>query len=233
MVKKELIEKSPLRSLEKATSGGLGKGNIAILASKKGLGKTACLVHIATDKLLRERHVIHVSFSSRVDHIMSWYEDIFSEVSKLRDLSNAMEVHDELIKNRVVMNFSLDMSIDHVLDSLKAMIENGLENTDAIIVDGYDFSSVKANDIAKIKDFASDKDVEIWMSDSYVNEPFVDENGIPTNLKPVLDTVAVILTMKAQADHMELHLVKDHDNLVADKDLKLKLDPKTLLISEV
>ena len=83
MVKSELIKRSPLRILEKSIHGGLGKGNIGIIASRKGIGKTACLVHIATDKLFQNKPVIHVSYSSRVDYIISWYEDIFKEISNL------------------------------------------------------------------------------------------------------------------------------------------------------
>ena len=71
MIKAELNKRSPLRIFEKSIHGGVGKGNVGVLASRKGVGKTACLVHIATDKLFRDKHVIHVSFSSRVDHIVS------------------------------------------------------------------------------------------------------------------------------------------------------------------
>ena len=77
MVKEELIKRSPLRVFEKSIHGGLGTGNIGVLASPKGVGKTACLVHIATDKLFQGKYVIHVSYSSRVDYIITWYEDIF------------------------------------------------------------------------------------------------------------------------------------------------------------
>ncbi len=45
MVKSELINRSPLRILEKSIQGGVGKGNIGVIASRKGVGKTACLVH--------------------------------------------------------------------------------------------------------------------------------------------------------------------------------------------
>ena len=82
MVKSELIKRSPLRLLEKSIHGGVGKGKIAAIASRKGVGKTACLVHIATDKLFQGKHVIHVSFSSKVDYIIGWYEDIFKEILK-------------------------------------------------------------------------------------------------------------------------------------------------------
>ena len=79
MVNTEIIQRSPIRNLEKSIHGGLGKGNIGVLASRKGVGKTACLVHIATDKLLQGKPVIHVSYASRVDYIITWYEEILKE----------------------------------------------------------------------------------------------------------------------------------------------------------
>ena len=96
MIKRELNERSPLRILEKSTHGGLGKGNIGLICARKGVGKTACLVHIATDRLLRGLQVIHVSFAADTQHIMTWYEDIFSEIARRFSLDSARQVHDEI-----------------------------------------------------------------------------------------------------------------------------------------
>ncbi len=231
MVRKELNEKSPLRSLEKAVQGGLGKGNIAVIASKEGVGKTACLVHIAIDKLMRDRHVIHVSYANKVDHIVNWYEDIFKEISKKRDLENAMDVHNDLIHNRVIMNFNQkSVSVKQVLASIKAMMDNGQTGTDAIIVDGYNFTEGSAEEIKAFKAFAVESDIELWFSDSYPEESYLDDKGIPMNLTKDLDDISVIMTMKNE-NGMVLKLVKDHEKIVSE-DLHLKLDPKTLLIAE-
>jgi len=232
MVRTELTEKSPLRSLDKAVRGGLGKGNIAVIASKEGVGKTACLVHIATDKLLREKHVIHVSYANRVDHIVNWYEDIFKEISKKRELENAMKIHDDIIHNRVIMNFNQrGVSVNQVLDSVKAMMDNGQTGTDAVIIDGYNFTLGSAEDIKAFKAFAKEADIELWFSDSYPEgSDYQDERGIPLNLTKDLDDISVILTLKNE-DGMVLKLVKDHEKIVSE-DLQLKLDPKTLLIAE-
>jgi hypothetical protein len=234
MVKKELTEKSPLRSLEKAVNGGLGKGNIAVIASKQGIGKTACLVHIATDKLMRNKHVIHVSYANKVDHIVNWYEDIFTEISKKRSLEGAMDVHNDIIHNRVIMNFSQKgIPVGQVLASVKAMMDNGQVGTDAIIIDGFDFTIGTAEDIKKFKDFALKEQIELWFSDSYKGEEnFQDERGIPKNLVKALDDISVVLTLRAEQNYMVLKLVKDHKSIVSE-DLQLKLDPKTLLIAEV
>lgn len=234
MVKTELTNKSPLRSLEKAVQGGVGKGNLAVIASRKGIGKTACLVHIATDKLMQNKHVIHVSYANRVDHIMNWYEDIFKEISKKRDLENAMDVHNEIIRNRVIMNFNQNgVSVEQVVASVKAMMDNGQLGTDVVIVDGYDFTKGTAQDIKTFKAFAEDCGIELWFSDSYPEGgDYLDERGIPVNLLKDLDDISVIVTLKADQGFMILTLVKDHEKLVSE-DLSLKLDPKTLLIAEL
>ena len=82
MIREELIRRSPFRILEKSIHGGVGKGNIGMIAARKGVGKTACLVHLATDQLFQNKYVIHVSFSPDTSHIISWYEDIFEEIAQ-------------------------------------------------------------------------------------------------------------------------------------------------------
>jgi hypothetical protein len=233
MVKSELIKRSPLRRLEKSMHGGLGEGNIGIIASRKGIGKTACLVHIATDKLFQDKPVIHVSYSSRVDHIIQWYEDIFKEIAKKRQLESAVDVHDEIIRNRVIMNFKQEgTKTDQVLKSLEAMIVNGQFAAKTIIVDGFDFSLFCMDDLARFKKFALDLGLEVWFSASLKGEePVFNEKGVPFLLESCLEKVDVLVTLRFQDDYVQLNLIKAQQPSVP-VDLKLKLDPKTLLISE-
>jgi hypothetical protein len=233
MVKAELIRRSPLRILEKSLHGGLRDGNVGVLASRKGIGKTACLVHIATDKLFQDKPVIHVSYASRVNYIITWYEDIFKEIAKKRQLEAAFDVHDEIIRNRVIMNFSQDAAnTDQVLKSIEAMIDCGKFAADTVMVDGYDFRKSACEDLQKFKEFAQRVGVRVWFSASLKKEePLFDEKGIPYELKGCLDQIDVLITLAYQEDHVRLRLVKDYD-FPPPGDLKIKLDPKTLLISE-
>ena len=232
MVRSELNERSPLRVFEKSINGGVGKGHIGVLASKKGVGKTACLVHIATDKLFRDRHVIHVSFSQKVDHIINWYEDIFKEIARKRDLEDAVDVHDEIIKNRVIMNFnSQGTTIDQVLTSLRAMITDGNFPADSVIFDGYNLGGAAQEDFDKVKAFAKEVNIEIWFSASLKGEnPVFNTNGVPADLESRINDLDVLITLKYQGDHIHFQVIKDHDNL-EPKEMMLKLDPKTLLIA--
>ncbi len=235
MIKQELLKKSPLRKLDNSIHGGVGAGRIGIIASRRGIGKTACLVHIATDKLMAGKHVIHVSYAKNTDHIIRWYEDIFKEISAKRNLENAMMVHDEIIHNRVIMNFSQKGTVvKQVIASLTAMIVHGQMETDVVVIDGFDFTAATEQDVIEFRNFAADRKVELWFSDDYHREDMdgaiLNEKGIPMNLVPYLELIDVIITLKAEKDALHLYLVKDHDKFVG-ADLPLRLDPKTLLIA--
>ncbi len=233
MVRAELIKRSPLRILEISLQGGLGKGNIGILASRKGVGKTACLVHIATDKLFQGKSVIHISYSSRVDYIITRYEDIFKEISKKRQLENAVDVHNEIIRNRVIMNFKQEgMHTGQVLKSVEALISQGQFAAEAVIVDGFDFSMSCQEDFRLFRDFAERLQLEVWFSASLKGEePIFDESGIPLLLKGCLEEVAVLITLGFSEGYVRLNLAKNHDAPPAGE-LPLRFDPKTLLIIE-
>ncbi|HEX3018833.1 MAG TPA: hypothetical protein VHP36_00960 [Chitinispirillaceae bacterium] len=231
MVKKELITRSPLRILEKSTQGGVGKGNIGVIAARKGVGKTACLVHIATDQLFQGKHVIHVSFASDTSHIVSWYEDIFQEISRRYKLDCTMDVHDDIIRHRVIMNFRQDgVQADQVQKGVRSMIQDGNFTADLVIVDGYDFSKVSAEEFSSFKKLAEDLGIEIWFSATlHRDSSFV--NGIPSVLIPMIKSIAILIMLEPREGHIYLKLVKDHDITPAEE-LHLKLDPHILLIAE-
>ncbi|MGC9311685.1 MAG: hypothetical protein ACP5IA_03260 [Sediminispirochaetaceae bacterium] len=234
MVKSELIKRSPLRIFEKSIHGGVDKGQIGVLASKKGVGKTACLTHIAVDKLFQDRRVIHVSFATSVEHIINWYEDIFKEIAKKRNLENAVEVHDEIIKNRVIMNFNQDrISMDQVIKSLEALINDGNFPADAVIFDGYNITDESRSDLETIREFARRLKLEIWFSLSLQEEQkeLLNEKDIPIILEKLIDNVDVLINLRHSGDYVHLQVAKDHE-LIENREIALRLDPKTLLIAE-
>jgi hypothetical protein len=233
MIRNELVKRSPLRILEQSMHGGLGKGNIGVIAAPKGVGKTACLVHIATDQLLEGKQVIHVSFSSATDHIISWYEDIFEEIAKRYRLDGSMEVHDDIIKHRVIMNFKQDkVSARKVQYSLRAMINEGRFHADVVVVDGYDFEKAGIDEIQSFRQFALEAGIELWFSASFRdNGPDSTVNGIPDVLNKFLGEISVFIELEACGKYINLKLIKDHETFPAS-DLHLKLDPQILLIAE-
>jgi hypothetical protein len=233
MVKQELIRRSPLRILEQSIHGGVGAGNIGVIAARKGVGKTACLVHIATDQLFQEKHVLHVSFSDSTEHIVSWYEDIFKELARRFDLDCTMEVHDSIIKNRVIMNFRQDgIHITEIEKSIRTLIDDGGFAANTMIVDGYDFTRSSTEELREFRTFAKALELDLWFSVTLPEETARREDEtLPETLRAVADELAVVVCLRPTDSFIRLELVKDHDAPTV-ADMHLKLDPATLLIAE-
>jgi len=233
MLKQELIKRSPLRILEQSTHGGLGRGNIGVIASPKGVGKTACLVNISLDTMLQGKQVLHISFSEDAHHIISWYENIFRELSSCFGLDRASDIFDECRKNRIIMHFAqAGMQITAIEKSIETLITNSHFNAQTIIIDGYNFKKSSSDDMLEFKRFAEKLDCELWFSASVPegNGGF-DGSSVPQVLEPFINELAIIICLQPHDRFIRINLIKDHATMVRS-DLHLKLDPGLLLITE-
>ncbi len=232
MLKEEFSGRSPVRILERSTHGGVGKGNIGVFASRKGVGKTACLVHVATDRLIAGAHVIHVSFADSPQHIIDWYEDIFDEIARRANLDGAKELHDDVVRNRIVMNFRQDgIHITEIRSRIHTLIEQGRFAADTMVIDGYDFSRSDAAEIAEFRRFAAEHGLELWFSATVPpGESDWDGLSVPRCLSHVVAEIAVCICLKPENGLVRLRLVKDHD-AEPRTDLHLTLDPHILIMN--
>jgi hypothetical protein len=233
-INEELLLRSPLRILEKSTQGGVGKGNIGIIGARKGVGKTACLVHIATDQLLQGKNIIHVSFAPDTSHIVAWYRDMFEEIARRYKIEGAMDVYEQITRNRVIMNFKQGgIDINRVLNSVKSMISDGHFTANAVVIDGYDFTKSTSEEFSAFKNFAMELQIELWFSATTRREdPRKDDKGVPLVLSPFMGNTAILILMEPREGYVHLHLVKDHDIFPSPDSLHLKLDPQVMLIAE-
>jgi KaiC/GvpD/RAD55 family RecA-like ATPase len=212
----------------------LKAGEIGIIASQTGIGKTSVLVQLALDKLLQGKKIIHVSFTQHSHYVLSWYEDIFNEFISKKNLENTAEVKNDVVRNRVLMNFNQDgISKDQIIKSLRAMIVEGGFTADAVIIDGFDFSRTDRERIANVKAFARELDLSVWYSctvkDEGPHQAQYDKQNIPLVLKDIAGLIDVVIVLDPKPDHIELTVSKDRD-AHDTKEMAMRLDPKTLLI---
>jgi len=233
MILSELIQRSPIRIFEQSIHGGLKPGEIGIITSPNGVGKTSVLVQLALDKLLQGKKVIHVSFTQHIHYVPVWYEDIFDEFISKKNLENAADIKNDLVKNRVLMNFNQDgMTKDQIIKSLRAMILEGGFKAEAIIIDGFDFSRTTKESIANVKAFATEMGVSVWYSCSVKDEGSqYDKENIPLLIGAFADIIDVVIVLQPKPDHIELSISKDRGSIIS-KPMAMRLDPKTLLILE-
>lgn len=230
----QLTSLSPLRVFNEAIGGELGKGNVGVLVSRRGVGKTACLVHLAIDKLMRGEHVIHVSFNGNVEHVINWYKEVYRELTVGASLDDASAVYNSILTNRVVMNFSQeDVPVAKVLNSLETLIKQGSFKADAVLFDGYKLTTAAEEDVKAIKKFAKEIGIEVWFSVSPVRpDAVIDGFGVPNTLdayRPMID-VLIGLKYDETKDRVVMTCVHAHGQDLK-KPIGVDLDPKTMLIS--
>ncbi|MCQ2613988.1 MAG: hypothetical protein MJ183_10355 [Treponemataceae bacterium] len=225
MVKEELIERSPVRSIEKSVNGGLKAGEIGVLTSKKGLGKTSVLVQLGLDMLLQDKVVVHVSFNQHSNYVITWYENIFNEMAKKKNLADAEDVKAELVRKRVILNFSPDaVSAASIVKALAALKAGGIAAA-CLVIDGLDVNRVTAADLAELKAYGKEADMNIWFS--FNSDADSVEAAFGADVAKEINTV---INLEQKADTIQMKVLKAHDAPV--ENVTLKLDSKTLLISD-
>jgi len=232
MLKEDLIKRSPVRVLEKSIHGGLGKGNLGVVTARQGVGKTACLAHMAIDKMMRGQNVLHISFTNDPHHVENWYRQLFDELADQYKLNQAYDVFDEIRNHRLIINFKhQNITFDHIRKMINE-IEGGSDfSPDIIIVDGRDIEQLSPETLSGWKEFAKNQNAAIWFAAILHRENLqLDERGIPFPVNRFTDLFSVIIMLEPKHDYIDMKLLKDHDSDDIDK-LRLKLDPHTMLIS--
>ena len=232
MLRTELIKRSPIRILENTLHGGLGKGCLGVFTARKGVGKTASMVHVATDKMLREQKVIHISYADDPKHIESWYNQVFQEVARQYKLDNAYEIYEELLQRRLILHFKQkDVPFSQIKETYTQITKSASFTPQTIFVDGFPFENATKEQLIEWQQFAADLNVEIWFSATMHRHNLqLDERGIPAPVNRFYDFFAVIIILDPKEDFIDFNLLKAHnaENL---RKLRLKLDPRTLLIA--
>jgi hypothetical protein len=238
MYRKDVNEQSPIRILDQSIHGGLGKGNLGVVMARAGVGKTACLVQIGLDDLMREKPVLHVAIDQGIDHVQSWYDALFEDLTIQNDLDDAPAVHAMIAKHRIIVSFmDHDLWPERLEKTVKMFTEHADFKPAAILVDGYSWAehstAENAAMIGSFKSFAKMVGAELWMS-AQTHRGSTGEH--PTKLvSPCAELdqlIDVALFLEPDGDDVAVRLLKDHGDAEVP-DIHLHLHPDTLrLVAE-
>ncbi len=224
--------RSPLRMFEKAIDGGIGKGNIAVVLSRAGVGKTAFLVGIAVDALLQGRKVMHISTEESVEKLRAFYDEIFNLMCESLHLENRLQKHLELERNRQILVYNRkNFTLDKLTETATFLNEIAHFSPDVVIMDGTPrFEHSERWEIEGIKKLAASWEAEVWTSAQVHRDgQDHDDRGVPVEVAKYDDLIDVITLLEPQHTHVHVRILKDHDKTDAPN-LNMELDPKTLLL---
>jgi hypothetical protein len=226
MYQKFLTARSPLRVLEKGLHGGLGKGNLGLVLAGHGIGKTAFLVGVALDELLRGGHVLHVAIDQTVAHTRTYYDTLFEELASKAKLDDAPVLHADADRRRSIRALTSDsFSAAKLREAVK--IEQETAGAPAlVIVEGFDATRGRRDELLEMKALAQELGAEIWLS---VACPGEEVKELPGPLAAARDAFGVILALEPDGKSVALRALKDHESPNPGA-LRVALDPRTLLL---
>ncbi|NQU14450.1 MAG: hypothetical protein HQ561_09890 [Desulfobacteraceae bacterium] len=227
---KDFISVSPLRILEKSSRKELGPGNLGVLIARAGVGKTACLIHIAFDKIFRKERLVHISLEEGPEKVMSFYDVIYRDLVQALGFTDGDELRMMIDRNRMILAY-LNQSFD--VDRLRTNLMNLTENLEfrpnALIVDGLDFEKAERIIFEGLQGIAEEFQLEIWLSArSHRHVTQTNERGIPYPCHELDDLFSLIIQLQPEPTGVFLRLLKDHDTPTIS-DASVRLDPNTFL----
>ena len=230
MRRRELNERSPVRLLEASIHGGLGGGNIAAVVARHGVGKTAFLVGVALDDLMRGRKVLHVSLEEDSDRVHAFYDEVFNDLAHERELEDVWKVRLEMERNRRIHCYrGGTFSLEKLRGAIAFMREHGDFTPVSVMLDGFPFEDADPAQLDELREIAKELDAEIWMTAVTHRESENGSGGYPEPIDRFAGKLDVILQMGHDTRAVHIELLKDHDNPDVS-DLKLALDPTTMLL---
>jgi len=232
MHRKELNERSPLRIFEKSIHGGLGRGNLGVVVARHGVGKTAFLVGVALDDLMRGRKVLHVALRQPMNKVREFYDEIFLDLAQTARLDDHFTTLREIERNR---NIHAYMGSTFTMAKLLADIAMLREYADfvpsAVLIDGCDFDALSPALLAEFRKLARDLDAEMWMTAVTHREARFNERGIPEPVSHYENDIDVIVRLAHDGKAVHVHLLKDHENPRVSE-AGVALDPTTMLLMQ-
>jgi hypothetical protein len=232
MQKVDFIKKNPLRVLNPLTPETLPDHRMGLIMARAGLGKTAILVQIAMDSMLRDQKVLHVSVGEGLEKAKAWYEDVFKYIAVGYRLDNAVEIGEELMRSRMIMTFKeSSLSRPKLEERLNDLISQNIFRPDIVLIDGYDFAGSNYDSVMDLKEMMAAMNVQGWFSAlRHRDDERVSSAGVPAPCHEVDGLFDTIILLQPEKDAILLNIIKDEYDGAAGK--VLNLEPSTMMVKE-
>jgi AAA domain len=229
MIKKDLILRNPLRFLENDTGDILPEGGFGAVLARAGVGKTAILVQLSLNMLLKGKNVLHISLEDPVKKLTLWYKEVFQHLTKQYGPAEVSPIWDAVIHRRFIMTFRVEgFSSSKLEERMTDLKEQNIFSPQAVIIDGFNFKEDSRAPLSDLKRLAEKHALHVWFSAKTHRHQKPGPEGIPSPLSDIIDLFDLVIQLNPEGK--EIH-VKTLKGKIADIDQHtLLLDPSTMLV---
>lgn len=225
-----IVNQNPLRVLK---AGLDNTKQMGLVMARAGLGKTALLVQIALDSILRGERVVHISIGESMEKTRSWYDDIVQSIVKDTSISKSQELIDMVKTHRMIMTFKEStFNRPKLEERLNDLILQDIFRPNVLILDGFDFAGASRQDLADISELAATMNLQVWFSAvSHREDNRVSEAGVPAPCHEVDDLFDTVILLKPEQDVITLDVIKNN-GVSTDNVAGLSLNPSTMMVNQ-
>ena len=229
MLKKELLFRNPLRLMEYETEDVIQSGGFGAVLARSGVGKTALLVQLAMDSLLRNKNVLHISLNDSVKKVCLWYEEVFRNIADQKNIRQIEQLWEAIVPHRLIMTFKIDsFSVPKLEERMTDLIEQNIFLPQVILIDGLSFDKDTRKSLTELKKLAESRFIHIWFTVRTHRHDEHDPDGMPDSFLHLADLFDVIIQLQPKGKEIHVKTLKGVP-LACDYP-ELILDPSTMLV---
>jgi hypothetical protein len=231
MLKKEIIYRNPLLNLGYEHEDILPNGGLGAVLAHAGVGKTALLVQLALNMMIREESVLHVSLQDAVSKVDVWYHELFHNIAGKFSEAEIQEYWDTIQSYRFIMTFRVEtFSVPTLEERLTDLMQQNIFKPHTVIIDGLKFDEAGRGQLVLLKELAKKYSMRIWFTVHEHRNENPAENGLPVSFQHVTDLFDVIVQLEAKGEDVYIKALKGKSSNA--KPHTLLIDPATMLIKD-
>lgn len=229
MLKHDLMMRNPLRLMGQEAEEMLTAGEFGALLARAGVGKTALLVQLSLNSLLRGKNVLHISLRDPVHKVSVWYKEVFNRIAHQYAIQQMDQLWDFILPHRFIMTFRVEgFTVPKLEERLTDLIEQEIFIPQMMLIDGLPFDDSVRDSLLELKALAKKYAMHAWFTVRTHRHEIPDHDGRPLQLTQVADLFEVAIQLVPVGKQVHVKALKgkgtasDHPDLV--------LDPASMLI---
>jgi hypothetical protein len=227
----DINELGSAQIIKKTLGKGLNPGEMGIVLSGAGGGKTACLTHMALEQLLNGLTVLHVCIDEKVETIKVWYQELLKNVCAAQPALNYKQLQQQLEPMRFILAYLKDaFSPEKLEQSYQNLKEQAQFKPSLVIMDGLDFDRVTRPTIEALQLFSQKHQVPMWMSArTHRHITTTNDRGVPYPCHEMDDLFRAIILLEPGQEANRLVVIKHGDQYMPAYS-PVYLNPQTFLL---
>jgi len=227
MLRNDLIQRNPMGFFGDKSERSLAGGEFGGILARAGVGKTALIVQLAINAMLKDQRVLHISLTDPVNKVNLWYQEVYRHLTRNDDATFARALWEELLPCRFIMTFKAEgFKLPVLEERLGDLGEQGIFSPSIVIFDGYPFDAADLNSLAALKTFCADNDMSAWFTIRTHRHEAPAAGGLPTQLNGLDDLFDALVRLQPEGKEIHIEILKG-----VDAPPSLVLDPTTMLIA--